>query len=62
MSGRCATTATWNSSPATASSTSTSRGHGVRGDGQGAKRIAEIAFDSAGRKKLLIKIAPIEKL
>ena len=30
--------------------------------GQGAKRIAEIAFDSAGRKKLLIKIAPIEKL
>jgi DNA helicase-2/ATP-dependent DNA helicase PcrA len=30
--------------------------------GQGAKRIAEIAFDAAGRKKLLIKIAPIEKL
>jgi len=30
--------------------------------GIGAKRIAEIAFDSAGRKKLLIKIAPIEKL
>ncbi|OII33798.1 ATP-dependent DNA helicase PcrA [Curtobacterium sp. MMLR14_010] len=30
--------------------------------GQGAKRIAEITFDAAGRKKLLIKIAPIEKL
>jgi DNA helicase II / ATP-dependent DNA helicase PcrA len=30
--------------------------------GQGAKRIAEIQFDTAGRKKLLIKIAPIDKL
>uniref|UniRef100_UPI0015D61585 hypothetical protein n=1 Tax=Aeromonas veronii TaxID=654 RepID=UPI0015D61585 len=30
--------------------------------GNGAKRIAEILFDTAGRKKLLIKIAPIEKL
>lgn len=30
--------------------------------GAGAKRIAEIDFDEAGRKKLLIKIAPIEKL
>jgi DNA helicase-2/ATP-dependent DNA helicase PcrA len=30
--------------------------------GVGAKRIAEILFDTAGRKKLLIKIAPIEKL
>lgn len=30
--------------------------------GAGAKRIAEIDFDEVGRKKLLIKIAPIEKL
>jgi len=30
--------------------------------GVGAKRIAEVAFDTAGRKKLLIKVAPIEKL
>ncbi|PZE72070.1 ATP-dependent DNA helicase PcrA [Curtobacterium sp. MCBD17_013] len=30
--------------------------------GNGAKRIAEVQFDTAGRKKLLIKIAPIEKL
>ena len=30
--------------------------------GAGAKRIAEVAFDTAGRKKLLIKVAPIEKL
>ncbi len=28
----------------------------------GAKSIAEVQFDSAGRKRLLIKIAPIEKL
>jgi DNA helicase-2/ATP-dependent DNA helicase PcrA len=30
--------------------------------GEGTKRIAEVAFDSAGRKRLLIKIAPITKL
>ncbi|MFF2370988.1 ATP-dependent helicase [Agromyces sp. NPDC058110] len=30
--------------------------------GEGTKRIAHVAFDSAGPKKLLIKIAPIEKL
>jgi DNA helicase-2/ATP-dependent DNA helicase PcrA len=30
--------------------------------GEGAKRIAHVRFDSAGLKKLLIKIAPIEKL
>ncbi len=30
--------------------------------GQGAKSIAEVQFDAVGRKKLLIKIAPIEKL
>jgi DNA helicase-2/ATP-dependent DNA helicase PcrA len=30
--------------------------------GEGAKRIAHVAFDSAGFKKLLIKIAPIEKI
>jgi DNA helicase-2/ATP-dependent DNA helicase PcrA len=30
--------------------------------GEGAKRIAHVAFDGAGFKKLLIKIAPIEKL
>jgi len=30
--------------------------------GQGAKRIAEVHFDTAGRKRLLIKVAPIEKL
>jgi DNA helicase-2/ATP-dependent DNA helicase PcrA len=30
--------------------------------GEGAKRIAEVQFDTAGRKRLLIKIAPIEKL
>ncbi|MGY6497000.1 MAG: hypothetical protein ACXIUP_02115, partial [Microcella sp.] len=28
----------------------------------GAKSIAEVQFDSAGRKRLLIKISPIEKL
>jgi len=33
---------------------------GVTGDG--AKRVAEVQFDTAGRKRLLIKIAPIEKL
>jgi DNA helicase-2/ATP-dependent DNA helicase PcrA len=33
---------------------------GVTGDG--AKRIAEVMFDGVGKKKLLIKIAPIEKL
>ncbi len=30
--------------------------------GEGAKRIAEVDFDTAGRKRLLIKIAPISKL
>jgi DNA helicase II / ATP-dependent DNA helicase PcrA len=30
--------------------------------GQAAKSIAEVQFDQAGRKRLLIKIAPIEKL
>jgi len=30
--------------------------------GEGAKRVAEVQFDAAGRKRLLIKIAPIEKL
>ena len=30
--------------------------------GEGAKRIAHVRFDSAGQKKLLIKIAPIVKL
>ncbi|MGL3149466.1 ATP-dependent helicase [Microbacterium sp. A82] len=30
--------------------------------GEGAKRIAHVRFDAAGLKKLLIKIAPIEKL
>jgi DNA helicase II / ATP-dependent DNA helicase PcrA len=30
--------------------------------GEGAKRVAEVQFDSAGRKRLLIKIAPISKI
>ena len=30
--------------------------------GVAAKRIAEVQFDTAGRKRLLIKVAPIEKL
>jgi DNA helicase II / ATP-dependent DNA helicase PcrA len=30
--------------------------------GDGAKRVAEVQFDTAGRKRLLIKIAPIEKI
>lgn len=30
--------------------------------GEGAKRVAEVQFDRAGRKNLLVKIAPIEKL
>ncbi|WP_423922278.1 ATP-dependent helicase [Frigoribacterium sp. 2-23] len=30
--------------------------------GEGARRIAEVLFDGAGRKKLLIKVAPIEKI
>ena len=30
--------------------------------GTGTKKIAEVDFDTAGRKKLLIKIAPLEKL
>jgi DNA helicase-2/ATP-dependent DNA helicase PcrA len=30
--------------------------------GEGAKRVAHVQFDAAGTKKLLIKIAPIEKV
>jgi DNA helicase-2/ATP-dependent DNA helicase PcrA len=30
--------------------------------GEGTKKVAEVQFDTAGRKRLLIKIAPIEKL
>jgi DNA helicase II / ATP-dependent DNA helicase PcrA len=30
--------------------------------GEGAKRIAEVQFDTAGRKRLLIKVAPLEKI
>ncbi|MBU1589456.1 MAG: UvrD-helicase domain-containing protein [Actinobacteria bacterium] len=30
--------------------------------GEGSKRVAEVQFDVAGRKRLLIKIAPIEKI
>jgi len=30
--------------------------------GEGSKRVAEVQFDLAGRKRLLIKIAPIEKI
>lgn len=30
--------------------------------GEGAKRIAHVRFDTAGQKKLLIKVAPIEKI
>jgi DNA helicase-2/ATP-dependent DNA helicase PcrA len=30
--------------------------------GEGARRVAEVAFDSLGTKRLLIKIAPITKL
>lgn len=30
--------------------------------GEGAKKVAEVQFDSAGRKRLLIKIAPITKI
>jgi DNA helicase II / ATP-dependent DNA helicase PcrA len=30
--------------------------------GEGPKRVAEVQFDSAGRKRLLIKIAPISKI
>jgi DNA helicase-2/ATP-dependent DNA helicase PcrA len=30
--------------------------------GVGPKSVAEVQFESAGRKRLLIKIAPIEKL
>ena len=30
--------------------------------GEGAKRVAHVRFDAAGAKKLLVKIAPIEKL
>jgi len=30
--------------------------------GEGTKKVAEVQFDVAGRKRLLIKIAPIEKL
>ena len=30
--------------------------------GEGAKKVAEVAFESRGTKRLLIKIAPITKL
>jgi DNA helicase-2/ATP-dependent DNA helicase PcrA len=30
--------------------------------GEGTKRVAEVHFDTAGRKRLLIKVAPIEKI
>lgn len=30
--------------------------------GEGTKKVAHVSFDSAGQKKLLIKIAPIEKI
>lgn len=30
--------------------------------GEGSKRVAEVQFDVAGRKRLLIKVAPIEKI
>lgn len=30
--------------------------------GSGSKSVAEVQFDSAGRKRLLIKISPIEKI
>jgi DNA helicase-2/ATP-dependent DNA helicase PcrA len=30
--------------------------------GVGPKRVAEVQFDTAGRKRLLIKIAPISKI
>jgi hypothetical protein len=30
--------------------------------GEGSKRIAEVQFETAGRKRLLIKVAPLEKL
>ena len=30
--------------------------------GQGAKRVAHVQFEKVGAKKLLIKIAPIDKL
>ena len=30
--------------------------------GEGSKSVAEVQFDTAGRKRLLIKIAPIEKI
>ncbi len=38
------------------------RGPRAGRDGAGAKRVAEVLFGAAGRKRLLIKIAPIEKL
>ena len=48
---------------ATASATTTSaRAGSTQVTGEGAKRIAHVRFDTAGPKKLLIKIAPIEKL
>jgi DNA helicase-2/ATP-dependent DNA helicase PcrA len=30
--------------------------------GEGTKRVAHVMFEAAGAKKLLIKIAPIEKI
>jgi DNA helicase-2/ATP-dependent DNA helicase PcrA len=38
------------------------RGPVTQVTGEGTKRIAHVSFDTAGQKKLLIKIAPIEKL
>jgi len=38
------------------------QGSVVQVSGEGPKRIAEVDFDTAGRKRLLIKIAPISKL
>lgn len=59
---RCATTVTWNSLPATAFVTTTSEGRVEAITGEGAKRVAHVRFDTAGTKKLLVKIAPIAKL
>ena len=60
---RCATTATSRSRPATASATSTSaRGGSTRSPARAPSASPTCAFDTAGQKKLLIKIAPIEKL
>ncbi len=60
---RCATTATWCWRRGTASVTTTSaRDEWMPSPARVAKRIAHVRFDKVGPKKLLIKIAPIEKL